>query len=97
MAQVMMRRSIFLAAAALAAVFALAPYARAQQVYSPGAACGDTVKAAFWEQSSICNTTSGQWQRPAFQFGAAISSCAAGTAGLVQWTGTSLQICDGSA
>lgn len=66
----------------------------AQQVPTVGNACS-TGESTFWEQAGIC--TGGTWQRPAFQFGAATVSCVAARAGMVQWTGTKLQYCNGTA
>jgi hypothetical protein len=59
-----------------------------------GQTCDPNTAACFMEQSAECTGTA--FQRPAFQFGAAVAACAAGTAGMVQWTGAAMQYCDGS-
>jgi Chaperone of endosialidase len=73
----------------------------AAQVVTPGTSCaaegdGTGGLTAFWEQSSICPSSTLIWQRPAFQFGPAIASCATSTAGMVEWASSALKYCDGS-
>jgi hypothetical protein len=82
-------------AACFAAVVLWCNPAAAQRSITNGAACS-TGDASFWEQSYICPSSTDLWQHPAFQFGAAIASCASGTAGMVQWNGSTLQYCNGS-
>lgn len=96
-----MRTRLALAALGLSAL-AAAP-ALALQIESPGTACTQPDYGEFWEQSSLCPSSTNVWQRPAFQFGASTSqTCAAGLAGMVQWTGTAaspnnkLEFCNGT-
>ncbi len=60
-------------------------HAAPPQVVPVGQTCDPNTAASFMEQSAECTGTA--FQRPAFQFGAAVAACAAGTAGMVQWTG----------
>jgi hypothetical protein len=87
-----MKRLLFLALLSVALV-ATAGTVSAQTIPTVGAACV-TGNSTFWEQSGVC--ISSLWQRPAFQFGSASAACASGTAGMVQWTGSALQLCDGA-
>jgi hypothetical protein len=69
----------------------------AQTIQTPGTSCSDqSGVSALWERSSICPLGTLLWQRPAFQFGPAIASCASGTAGMVEWASSALKYCDGS-
>lgn len=80
---------------ALVLLTSLSPaWAGTPQVVPVGQTCDPNTAASFQEQSAECTGTA--FQRPAFQFGAAVAACAAGTAGMVQWTASTLQYCDGS-
>ncbi|MDD3288698.1 MAG: DUF1566 domain-containing protein [Alphaproteobacteria bacterium] len=53
-----------------------------------------TANGADWDAIMQCNGST--WQRAALMIGATATGCDSGHAGMLQWTGTSLQLCDGS-
>jgi hypothetical protein len=80
----------------LAAALLASAGARAQGYYIPTVGASCTVGATTtWEQGGEC-PPSGIWQRPAYQFGAALNSCTSSYAGMVQWTGSAMQYCNGT-
>jgi len=44
----------------------------------------------------ICDSGTLTWKYPIYQFGSTAASCAAGLAGGLQWTGSALQLCNGT-
>jgi hypothetical protein len=44
----------------------------------------------------ICDSGTITWKYPVYQFGSTAASCAAGLAGGLQWTGSALQLCNGT-
>lgn len=87
---------LLIAPAALTAFWALTP-ASALDLDTYSVTCSQPGSSEFWERAWICPSGDGQWKRPAYQFGSSISqTCNAGLAGMVQWTGTSFQGCDGT-
>ena len=78
----------------LLTVIAAPAFAGVRQVVPVGTTCDPNTDASFIEQEAECVGTA--VQRPAYQFGAAVATCASGTAGLTQWTGSALQHCNGT-
>ena len=88
-------RPLFRAALLFIACLLWSAPAWPQQIVLPvGSACRVNSDASFIDQQAEC--VSNVVQRPAFQFGASTQSCATAAAGMVQWTGSALQFCDGS-
>lgn len=90
----MLRLSVFVLLLLFSAVVLWPAPVAAQSIPTVGNSCV-TGLSTFWEQPAIC--VGSVWQRPAFQFGSTSTACASGTAGMVKWNGTNLQVCDGAA
>jgi hypothetical protein len=102
----MLRGRASLAGAALAATFllALSPLPARTQVDGenevPGAACpagavAGHANSANWDTIFECNS-GGNWQRGPYFFGSTSDTCDSNHAGMVQWTGSVYQACDGT-
>jgi hypothetical protein len=90
----------FLSAASAFVVLALsgllAPTTAHAQIV--GKSCGSDTG---WSQTAANSGTNmscinNVWQFPAYQFGLAWGACNSATAGMVQWTGSALQLCNGT-
>jgi len=90
----------FLSAASAFVVLALsgllAPTTAHAQIV--GKSCGSDTG---WSQTPANSGTNmscinNVWQFPAYQFGAAWATCNSATGGMVQWTGSALQVCNGT-
>ncbi len=60
-----------------------------------GACTTDKANGADWDTIFQCKN--GTWQRAPYFFGTSADSCDAMHAGIVQWAGTALQVCNGTA
>lgn len=60
-----------------------------------GGACSGDAAAADWD--AIFQCVSSVWKRAAIWLGSSSDTCDSTKAGIIQWTGTSFQGCDGSA
>ena len=91
-----------LTALVLALVLGCAP-AWAQvdgETTTPGSTCNGGVTAGHgnrpdWDTIFECNGST-QWQRGAYFFGSSSDTCDSNHAGMVQWTGSAFQGCDGT-
>jgi hypothetical protein len=97
-----MLRGRALTALVLALVLGCAP-AWAQvdgETTTPGSTCNGGVTAGHgnrpdWDTIFECNGST-QWQRGAYFFGSSSDTCDSNHAGMVQWTGSAYQACDGT-
>lgn len=70
------------------------PDAHAGETLVVGAPCTGNASAADWD--SLFQCVGGVWRRSPLFIGTATDACAGTTAGMTQWSGGLLQICDGA-
>lgn len=94
-------KRVALAATALAALISLPALAQVDGEHeTPGASCPTGAVAGHavqpdWDTFFECNA-SGQWQRGPYFFGATPDACDSNHAGMMQWTGSAFQVCNGT-
>ncbi len=86
-----LRRVLFFSLA-FACLFTVAVFAA--EITGVGSVCVAGQSRADWDSLFQCIGTA--WQRAPLWLGAATDTCDANHAGIIQWTGTAFQGCDGS-
>jgi hypothetical protein len=82
---------VILLAVALAQPTPAAAQAQGASCTTSGATAPGT--ATSGGQNLLCS--SGTWQYVPYQFGTSAASCSSATAGMIRWTGTGFQYCNG--
>lgn len=66
----------------------------AAEITTPGNACTTGLSRADWD--AIYQCVSGAWRRAALWVGASSDTCDSSHGGILQWTGSAFQVCNGS-